>query len=275
MDGLRRITADMGTIDLSPIERLLTETESERGALFTHRLYRSLDGLEDVQTFMAHHVFAVWDFMSLLKRLQSHVTCVSAPWRPVGDGLVRRFINEIVLEEESDEVTPGHYASHFEIYLAAMDQAGADRSGISAFLQGLEAGLEVEEALRHPAVPEGARAFVTQTWRTISTSGIHCVAASFAFSRESIIPDMFEPLVASLSEAHPGKLDGLLWYMRRHIALDGDLHNDLAQRLAAVMMKGSAERWSEGTEGVRESLLARIALWDAVVDMNQRRGEAG
>jgi len=262
----------MGNIDLSPIEVLLAETAEERHAILRHRLYSSLSCLEDVQTFMAHHVFAVWDFMSLLKCLQSHVTSVSAPWRPVGDGVVRRFINEIVLEEESDEIAPGQYASHFEIYLDAMDQAGADRSGIDAFLEGLDAGLDVEEALCAPGVPEGARAFVTQTWATISASGLHCVAASFAFSRESIIPDMFEPMVAELSEAYPGKLDGLLWYMRRHIALDGDLHHDLAQRLAAVMMGESFERWSEGTESVRESLLARSALWDAVVAINAQRG---
>ena len=57
---------------------------------------------------------------------------------PVGDTLCRRLINEIVLGEESDQFD-GRVLSHFEMYLAAMDQAGADRAPLERFLDALAA----------------------------------------------------------------------------------------------------------------------------------------
>jgi hypothetical protein len=97
---------------------------ADRAALVEHSLYARLTGLRDVRVFMEHHVFAVWDFMSLLKSLQREVTCVGVPWVPRGDPTVRRLVNEIVLAEESDDGVRETYTSHFELYRAAMDVAG-------------------------------------------------------------------------------------------------------------------------------------------------------
>ena len=38
-----------------------------KAALVGHPIYRQLEGLGALHLFMEHHVFAVWDFMSLLK----------------------------------------------------------------------------------------------------------------------------------------------------------------------------------------------------------------
>lgn len=89
--------------------------------LEAHPVYAAVTSIGDLQCFMQHHVYSVWDFMSLIKYLQATVAPASVPWVPQGDGDVRRFINELVLEEESDEAGDGeHFTSHFELYLSAM-----------------------------------------------------------------------------------------------------------------------------------------------------------
>jgi hypothetical protein len=246
------------------VHALLQATAPLREQLDAHPIYAALETLEDVQRFMSHHVFAVWDFMSLLKSLQASVTCTTVPWRPVGDPAVRRLINEIVLEEESDEIAPGQYASHFEVYLEAMKDAGADRTGIEALFAAIARGSTVDGALNEPEVPSSAAAFVRCTWRHVEQSD-HRTAATFAFAREFIIPGMFESVVAQLAGRHPGKLDGFLWYLRRHIDLDGGLHNKLAIKLFCELAGTDAIKWAEGAQTINDSIRARIALWDAVI----------
>jgi hypothetical protein len=102
----------------------LEQVSEARKRVVTHRLYDSLNTYCAIVTFMEHHVFAVWDFMSLLKSLQRCLTCVTVPWVPIGATGSRRLINEIVLAEESDERLGG-YASHFEWYLTAMAEASS------------------------------------------------------------------------------------------------------------------------------------------------------
>lgn len=272
MQGLRRASFEPAGTENDRVQRLLRETAQVRRCLVVHPIYASIHTLDDVRSFMAHHVFAVWDFMSLLKGLQAQLTCVQTPWMPVGDGSLRRFINEIVVEEESDEVSPGRFLSHFELYLEAMTEVGADRTGIDTFLAGLEAGLAVPQALDDPRIPPAAAAFVRGTWRELHDTGVHCAAASFAFARESIIPEMFEALVAQLADRHPDRLERFLWYLRRHIVLDGEHHHDLATRMATALAGDDDARWAQATAAVHGSLETRIALWDAVLDTVGRPG---
>ncbi|NBP59428.1 DUF3050 domain-containing protein, partial [bacterium] len=70
--------------------------------ILKHSLYGSLNGLDDLRAFSQVHVFAVWDFMSLLKSLQRQLTGIDIPWTPVGSASTRYLINEIVTGEESD-----------------------------------------------------------------------------------------------------------------------------------------------------------------------------
>src|SRR6195952_3025556 len=52
------------------IDRLEANIAEARTEVVKHPVYARLDNLSAVQTFLEHHVFAVWDFMSLLKSLQ-------------------------------------------------------------------------------------------------------------------------------------------------------------------------------------------------------------
>lgn len=71
--------------------------------LAAHPIYQHLNSLKAIECFMEYNVFAVFDFMSLLKSLQNQITCTSLPWKPSGyPGEMVRLINEIVSGEESD-----------------------------------------------------------------------------------------------------------------------------------------------------------------------------
>jgi hypothetical protein len=109
----------------------------------------------------------VWDFQCLLKALQREVTCVDVVWRPTPDPAARRLVNEIVLDEESDAAPDwlgGGHLSHFELYLAAMDRAGADAGPIRGLLADLEAGLDVDRALAARELPRGPATSSRTPW---------------------------------------------------------------------------------------------------------------
>ena len=50
-----------------------------RADVVGHSLNRALETPADLRCFMEYHVFAVYDFMSLIKRLQKDLTCLDIP----------------------------------------------------------------------------------------------------------------------------------------------------------------------------------------------------
>jgi len=98
-------------------ERLRSTLAPLREKLLAHPMYAEVNSLQRLQAFMQMHVFAVWDFMSLVKRLQNELTCSRLPWTPPGRAQIARFANEVVLGEESDLGPDGRPVSHFELYL--------------------------------------------------------------------------------------------------------------------------------------------------------------
>src|SRR5271156_3127036 len=150
-----------------------------REALLDHLLYPHIDSLPALRLFMEHHVFAVWDFMSLLKELQRQLCCTTVPWVPSDQPLGSRFINKIVLSEESDDDGHGGFASHFELYHRAMTRCGASTATIDGFLNAIRSGITVSSALESPLVPESVRRFVRQTFAVIEHGSIHAIAAAF------------------------------------------------------------------------------------------------
>ncbi len=248
------------------LDRLQESLRPLREQLVEHSVYHHIETLEDLRIFMEYHVFAVWDFMSLLKALQRHLTCVTVPWVPQGDRLSRRLINEIVLEEESDEKSEGEYISHFELYQAAMEQCGADTSKIDDFLDRIRQGESVSEALEKADVPKPAQTFVETTWQIVASGKAHSIAAAFALGREDLIPDMFRALVTDLQNRFPGQLTRLHNYLARHILLDEEHHTPMAKKMLAGLCDTDPSKWRECEETARVALNARIALWDGVVE---------
>jgi hypothetical protein len=234
-----------------------------RAQLLRHPLYARVRRLEEVWRFQEHHVFAVFDFMSLLKVLQRTLTCVDVPWTPKGDRAARRFINEIVLGEESDEDGLGGFTSHFELYCAAMRECGADVRAVETFLGRLGAGEAVETALT--VAPHAARAFVTRTFETVRLGSLPRIAGAFTLGREDVIPEMFRQLVADLERQSRAPLSLFRRYLDRHIAVDGEHHGPMATRLLRSLCADDAISWREAEAGARHAIEARLALWDGII----------
>jgi hypothetical protein len=243
---------------------LLRQLEPFRAQLANHQIYASLQAIEDIRVFMEHHVFAVWDFMSLLKSLQRHLSCVDVPWLPKGSPRTRRLINEIVLGEESDEPY-GVPASHFELYHTAMRAAGANTGPIDAFVSTLRNGTSVEATLASCAVPAGSRAFVSKTFEFIESGKLHIIAAAFTFGREEPIPGMFRKLVGSLAQRQTAVLQPLVLYLDRHIELDENHHGPMALEMLAELCGEEVQRWDQATDAAVSALSARLTLWNNVM----------
>jgi len=248
------------------IEVLKKQIESLRSQLTAHSLYENIQSINELGVFMEHHVFAVWDFMSLLKSLQQSLTCTTLPWMPVGNADTRYLINEIVTGEESDVDELGNRVSHFELYLKAMQQAGCKANGITSLFKELSAGNTIDEALAIANIPAAARKFVQYTFDVIDTGKDYIQAAVFTFGREDLIPDMFISMVKELNNQLPGKVDILLYYLERHIEVDGGHHSQLAYQMTANLCGDDDDKWEEATIAVKEALTVRIALWDAILD---------
>lgn len=237
--------------------------EADRRLIVHHRMYGRLDRLDRIHVFLQHHVFAVWDFMSLLKSLQHALTCVDVPWVPQGPTTSRRLINDIVRTEESDELGDG-YLSHFELYLRGMAEAGADTAPVHSFIDRLRNGTPVPEALKRSEAPQAAADFVAGTWDIIESAPVHARAAAFAFGREDLIPEMFER-VLRIEDAQP-RLATFKDYLVRHIDLDGEQHTPMAMQMLIDLCADDQDKWAECAVTVRRALAARHTLWSAIDD---------
>lgn len=244
------------------IDRLEAEITDARRAVIEHPMYAALDSGDAIRTFQEHHVFAVWDFMSLLKSLQRNLTCVELPWVPTGPTGSRRLINDIVLVEESDERADG-FISHFELYLEGMTQAGANTSVIDTFIGRLRSGQPVLAAIDEADVPGPSGEFVRLTWGFIEGAPVHAQAAAFAFGREDLIPDMFQQVVGVNERV--GSLDTFVDYLARHIQVDSEEHTPMAMQMLADLCGDDEAKWAECAETVNLALDARARLWDGIL----------
>ena len=232
--------------------------------LISHRLYRLVNSAARLRRFMESHIFAVWDFQSLLKAMQQRLTCTTVPWLPSADAEARRLVNEIVLDEESDELPEGGSASHFELYLDGMRQAGADTGPIDRLLARLRSGAMLDQALDACGGPPAAIAFVRRSFAVIEFGSTPAIVAAFTYGREDVIPDMFRHLVGTLAESDPGAWGRFRYYLDRHIAHDDEKHGPVCRRIVARLCGDDPAVWDEASRTARECLESRIALWDAI-----------
>ena len=254
------------------ISRITEAIEPLRDNIVNHPLYSSIASPKDLRVFMKYHVFAVWDFMSLLKSLQNELTCTTVPWFPKGDPETRSLINEIVAGEESDIDSFGNKKSHFELYLDAMQQLGCDLTQINTFTNALQSGASLETAFDLCAAEPEIRDFVGYTFDTIHSKKDYRQAAVFTFGREDLIPGMFVSIVNDLTEKFPERISIFKYYLERHIEVDGDHHSHLALRMTSNLCGDDNVKWNDATEASILALQKRISLWNgALAEITQNQ----
>lgn len=246
------------------IARIQQVIEPLRQEIINHKVYSVINNLDDLKVFMQYHVYAVWDFMSLLKSLQIGLTCTTTPWFPVGNANTRYLINEIVAGEESDVDGAGIRKSHYEMYLEAMAQCGADITAIHKFAENLKETGSLTTAYEAAGVPQEARQFVDFTFEVIESGKSHLQSAAFTFGREDLIPHMFISIVGDLNKKFPDQLSLIKYYLDRHIEVDGDHHSNLALEMTAELCGDDEAAWKAAEEVTVASLQQRINLWNGV-----------
>ena len=250
------------------ISSLQHRIENERQTLLSHPVYKHIKNLEGLKQFSEHHVYAVWVFMSLLKSLQKDLTCIDIPWVPVGTADTRFLINEIVLGEESDVDEHGNRISHFELYLNAMNQMGADTKPILSLIAELKKENSITNIIASLEIHPKIKAFLNFTFEVALTTPAHIKAAVFTFGREDLIPDMFMSILKDVHREHPEKVSTFHYYIERHIEVDGDHHSHLALAMVEQLCGNDEKKWKEAEEYAIRSLQYRAGLWDSIMETN-------
>ena len=249
---------------MTVVERIEKETEELKDKLLNHDLYNSLTDIEDVKVFMSLHVFAVWDFMSLLKSLQNHLTCTTLPWIPKENTNTARFINEIVLGEETDINEQGRFRSHFDMYLDSMTEIGVDMKEINDFINYLKDGRGVDYSLNKMKVDNVISDFINFTFDIIKSGKVHVIASAFTFGREGLIADMFIEILNNSNKIKKTSYKSMIYYLERHIELDGDEHGPMSMKMMEELCQDDPKKIDEAIEIAKLALKHRIKLWDRI-----------
>lgn len=247
------------------IEKILIK-QSE---LYSHKILNDnelLSDLKNLRVFMERHVYAVWDFMSLLKSLQYDICPSGVPWTPNQYSYlgVSRIINEIILEEESDIDENGNVTSHVELYLGAMKEVGANITIFEKFINNLQTN-NVISSMMNAGAPDCSIEFVESTFNFIYSGKPHVVAAAFAFGRETSIPDMYKNILRSLG-LNEQNCKKFFYYLNRHVQLDGEDHGPRSKDIVTKLCEGNEYKLKEAEEAALLSIENRIKFWDGVLN---------
>lgn len=252
----------------------LEEIAKYREKLAKHPVYAAVQNMNDLNIFMAHHVYSVWDFMSLAKYLQNCFAPSQTPWMPRKNSDVQRFINDIILEEETDlglpleDGTPT-YTSHFELYTQAMEEVYFGSSqNVYGFVECVR-NYSLQEALNSDIAPLVSREFMKTTFGFIESDKPHLIAAAFALGREHIIPKMFRALLEKMAiKQEDTKI--FHYYLERHIELDSDHHGPMSLKMLEILCENDPVKIEEAKQAAIEAIEARIKFWDGVLEVIER-----
>ena len=235
------------------MDKIAQNLEPLKSKLKNHNLYKIINTPEDLKIFCESHVFAVWDFMSLLKKPQNELTSINIPWMPSNNSEVSKLINEIVAGEETDENQDGSATSHYEMYINAIKDIDVDTNLISNQISSLNDINTIIDDINYNINLE-----------IINDDKIHEIASVFTFGREDLIPDMFIPLLEKINSSDKTRIDKLIYYFKRHIEIDGDMHGPMAMKMLSFLCGDDKVKIDESIKASEDALRVRIALWDGI-----------
>lgn len=254
-------------LPLGKIQNLQNQLKNH--PLLNDNVIKDIDGL---RLFMEHHVFAVWDFMSLIKGLQHHVCPSTTCWTPrhhIRSGSAR-LINQIVLAEETDIDLDGVSSiSHHDLYCQAMLEIGADANLIEEWVESVEVN-GFHGAKEYCSVPTASLEFMEKTFEFIDSGEPHVIAAAFCFGRETVIPKMFASLLTKLQLSN-FDCPKFFYYLSRHIEIDGEEHGPASIALVEDLCNHDPVHIHEAEQAALIALKARIKLWDDLQKLIQER----
>tara|TARA_Y100000994_G_scaffold33714_1_gene23931 strand:- start:105 stop:953 length:849 start_codon:yes stop_codon:yes gene_type:complete len=247
------------------IDYIQDKINGQREKLLKHKLYSNIETIKDLRVFTENHVYAVWDFMSLLKALQIKLTCTKTPWVPNSNSQTAYLINEIVLAEETDINQAGKRKSHYELYLDAMIDIGAEIEFPTKTINKIASSQNIFMSIDKLEIHENIKEFLKFTFSVIKEGKPHKIAAIFTFGRENLIPNMFNEILREFEKnVTEGDISKLIYYFERHIELDEDEHGPMALEMVSMLAENDHEKWKEIEEISIEALEKRILLWDAI-----------
>lgn len=246
---------------LVEIER---EIEPIQQQILNHKLYSLLTNKTALEIFLEHHIFAVWDFMSLVKSLQQKLTCNEILWLPSKNRNAARLINEIVLAEESDQHPHSGYISHFELYLEAMEQLGASTERIKTFIKLIDSKQDFLGSIFLAEVPIPVWVFMMETLSFAMTGSLCEIAAYFVYGRENLIPDLFPNLIENIAKNENININLLRYYLERHVEIDGEEHQHMARQILSELCGEDPQNYQDAKNAAIAALKSRFKLWDAI-----------
>ena len=229
-----------------------------------HPVFASIHSIQRLCRFAEIHIFVVWDFICLLKALHRQLSSTQLLWTPPKNHLGCYLVNTLLTEEESDNLQDNRYLSHFELYVQAMQECGADTRPIETFIAHIHQQDDLEIALLQSHAPLPAQHFVRDTFHVIHKNSHH-LAASLAFARENITSGMFSSLLQHLNQTeNTHSLKSFIQYFQRHIELDSHKHSHQSQLLVAELCGEDGNKWQEATDTAIFSLQSRLRLLDEI-----------
>lgn len=260
------------------VQQILTSPEVVRlrEEIIWHQFFRAMNSQKHLRVFMEYHVFQVWDFMILLKSIQFWINSIYTQWWenfscwfPKVPWKFSRLINEICLDEESD--TELSDFSHFEFYLKAMEQSGADMYFIEKSLSYVREIKNIDQNLEwfnfFPCASVKEHFFFMREVSNIISDPDHLLykpLASFCIGREGLIPDFFTSIIREISAHSKINNNYFIQYLERHIELDWDEHSEKWYELLGYFLED--ENIDEALSIVIKSLELRKKVLDSMLE---------